>query len=158
MVSQLSIRKISIEDFEFWCQLLPGTSFEDFETLFVKLRIEEEQDKSYSFILENAKRPVGFIQVFNVLRRPSHSGMIEIMISETERKFGYGKKGITLLENFCFKNQNLRRLIAPISAENEASKALFTSLGYHKYFTDPSAFFFDGKPIPHEIWVKIKPD
>jgi RimJ/RimL family protein N-acetyltransferase len=108
--------------------------------------------------LGTEKRPVGFIQVFNVLRRPSYSGMIEIMISEPDRKFGFGKKGITLLESFCFKEQNLKRLIAPISPENEASKSLFTSLGYQKYFTDPSAFFLNGKPSAHEIWVKIKPD
>jgi hypothetical protein len=44
MTSQLSLRKVSVEDYQYWCHLLPSTSFEDFENLLIKLRIEEEQD------------------------------------------------------------------------------------------------------------------
>lgn len=84
--------------------------------------------------------------------------MIEISILESRRKLGYAKKGIKLLEDFCFKDLGLMRLIALILPENKASIALFTSLDYKKYFTDPSAFFFKNKPVAHEIWVKIKPE
>ena len=159
MTSQLTIRRLTNLDENFWCSdLVPSATHLDFENTFKKIIIEEQQDKSYSFILESNGESVGFIQVFNVLRYPACSGMIEIMISGSKRKLGYAKKGITLLEDFCFKDLGLMRLIAPISPGNDGSIALFTSLSYHKYFTDPSAFFFNKKPAAHEIWVKIKPE
>lgn len=159
MTFKLALRKLNTRDEYFWCnELAPGTTTKNFGKVFEDISLQEQQDKSYSFILEGNGKPIGFIQVFNVLRYPACSGMIEIMISESNRKRGFAKEGIKLLEDYCFKDLGLMRLIAPISPENNASIALFSSLGYLKYFSDPSAFFFNKKPAAHEIWVKINPE
>lgn len=158
MTAQFIMRKLTVNDYNFWCEAVPNTSLNDFEKLFKELTIQEQQDKSYSFVLEVGAETVGFIQVFNVLRYPACSGMIEISILASKRNLGYAKKGMTLLENFCFNDLSLMRLISPILPSNEASISLFSSLGYQKYFTDPSAFFFKKKPVAHEIWVKVKPE
>lgn len=149
-------RELSLTDFSLWSQYFdPHINLQNFEKMFIQLSAENEQDKSYSFILEEGAAVVGFIQVFNVLRGHSHSGMIEVMITDSKRKSGYGKLAIKLLEEFSFKELGLLRLIAPVSAENTASIALFTSLGYEKLYTDPSAFFFKGKPGSYEIYAKL---
>lgn len=156
MNSKIIMRKPSIEDYTSWCNGFSiNLSSQDFEKLLKKMDSQEQQDKSYSFILDEAGDMIGFVQVFNILRYPANSGMIEIAISESKRKLGYGKAAITMLENFCFNELALQRLIAPILPTNDASIGLFTSLNYQRYFTDPSAFFFDGKPVAHEIYVKI---
>lgn len=157
MTAKLNLQKLNIKDYNFWCDLVPGTTLKDFEIVLKRLDLEEQQDKSYSFVIETNEGPVGFIQVFNVLRSPACSGMIEIMISAKKRKLGYAKKAITLLEDICFNEMGLMRLIAPIAPDNSASIALFSSLGYEKYFTDKSAFFFNKEPVAHEMWIKIKP-
>lgn len=159
MNSQLIKRKLVTEDYPLWCRdFVPTTTPQDFENMLKEMNLLEQQDKSFSFVLEEESKLVGFIQIFNILRYPANSGMIEIMISEQKRKLGYAKKGMIFLENFCFNDLGLLRLIAPILPENHASISLFTSLGYQKYFTDPSAFFFGGKPVAHDIYVKLKPD
>jgi RimJ/RimL family protein N-acetyltransferase len=158
MTSEITLRRLTDLDKSFWCmELLPGTTAQDFEKILKDSILLEQQDKSYSFIIEATGNPVGYVQVFNVQRYPADSGMIEISISNSKRMSGYAKKGIQLLEDFCFEDLGLMRLIAPISPENTGSIALFSSLGYQKYFTDPSAFFFNKKPAAHEIWVKINP-
>jgi RimJ/RimL family protein N-acetyltransferase len=159
MTSLITKRRLTKQDEKFWCNdLCPGTLAQEFEDTFIKIINDEIQDKSYSFIIEANELPVGFMQIFNVLRHPSHSGMIEVSILESQRARGYAKKAILILEDFCFRELGLMRLISPINTNNVASIALFSSLGYEKYFTDPSAFFFNKKPAAHEIWVKIKPE
>lgn len=157
-MKNLSKRKLSNDDYNIWTTVfVPNTSREDFNRLLEKMKSGEEQDKSYSFFVEAENEVVGFIQVFNVLRAPSHSGMIEISIAEGKRKQGLGKLAIKLLEDFAFNELKLKRLLSPINKDNAASIALFTSLHYEKAYTDPSAFFFGGKPAPHEIYVKLAP-
>lgn len=158
MKSNLNKRKLTKEDYDIWCkEFAPNTTLEHFDSMLNEMSLLEKQHQSYSFVLEIEGSLVGFIQIFNVLKYPANSGMVEIVISESKRKMGYASKGMILLENFCFDDLGLMRLIAPILPDNYASIALFSSLGYQKYFIDPSAFFFDGKPVAHEIYVKLKP-
>ena len=92
------------------------------------------------------------------MRHPFQSGYIEVLIFEKYRKKGIGKKAILALEKFVFEELKLKKLVAPIESSNTASIALFSSLGYEKTNTDPYAFFIGGKPLPNEIFVKLRPD
>ena len=62
---------------------------------------------------------------------------------------------ICLLEKFCFEELKLKKLAAYILPENDASIALFSSLKYERIHSDPYAFFIKGKPVPHDVYVKL---
>ena len=131
MAPQFHFRKIQTSDYDFWSkELSVPDSLQHFEKLVSLLALEEEQKKSYSFILEVEGRPVGFFQVFDVLSVPERTGKIEISIAKSMQRHGYGKVCITFLEDFCFKQLDLKSLISIIRLENKASIALFESLGY----------------------------
>ena len=154
----LKLRKINQNDFQtwkegFWKDIDANES--DFKSLVKEINQQEKEDRSYSFYAELKNNPVGFLQVFDVLRHPSHSGKIEISIFEKHQKKGLGKKAICLLEKFCFEELKLKKLAAYIFPENDASIALFSSLKYERTHSDPYAFFIKGKPVPHDVYIKL---
>jgi RimJ/RimL family protein N-acetyltransferase len=155
-LANLIKQRITAEDFENWKSCFqPDVTLEEFRELLEQIKKEEEQDKSYSFLLKSDDHLIGFIQVFSVLRHPACSGCIEISIAGKYQRKGFGKKAIQILEAFCFEELGLCKLIAPIVKENKASIALFSSLAYERLYTDPYAFFFNTKPKAHEIFVKL---
>ena len=156
----LKLRKINQNDFQtwkegFWKDIDADEA--DFKNLVKEMNQQEKEDRGYSFYAELKSDPVGFVQVFDVLRHPSHSGKIEISIFEKHQKKGLGKKAICLLENFCFEELKLKKLAAYILPENDASIALFSSLKYERVYSDPYAFFLKGKPVPHDVYIKLNP-
>jgi RimJ/RimL family protein N-acetyltransferase len=56
---------------------------------------------------------------------------IEIMIAEAQsRGKGLAKEILTLLMGYAIKNLNLNKFVARIGEDNQASRNLFTTLGY----------------------------
>ena len=156
----LKLRKINQNDFQtwkegFWKDIDADEG--DFKNLVKEMNQQEQEDRGYSFYAELKSDPVGVVQVFDVLRHPSHSGKIEISIFEKHQKKGLGKKAICLLENFCFEELKLKKLAAYIFPDNNASIALFSSLKYERIYSDPYAFFLKGKPVRCEVYIKLNP-
>ena len=133
----------------------PNISYEDFQKLISEATRQESQDMMYSFWFQENGEVIGFLQIFGIIRHPFQSGHIEIVIFENFRKKGFGKKAIEALEDFSFNHLNLKKLVAPISPDNEASIALFKSIGFIKSHTDPYAFFLGGEFLAHEIYIKL---
>ena len=158
-MTNFSLKKFSSNDFQFWNDISYAVEREEFNQVAEKILDLEKQDKAYTFWLwdDLNNRPVAFVQLFNVLRFPALSANIEISVAEKFQRQGLGKKAILLLEKFAFVELGLLKLIAPISPENTPSMKLFTALGYSKLCEDPYAFFIDGKPMLHSIYVKLSP-
>lgn len=151
-----TLTKLKKEDFEIWkSEFNPKIEIGEFENLFEKIERDEKFGTAYTFWYVDNGDKIGFLQVFGVMRHPFQSGYIEISILEKYRKKGYGKKAIKALEDFSFNQLGIKKLVAPIAPENVASIALFNSLGFEKVHTDPYAFFFGGKAVAHEIYVKL---
>ena len=156
----LKLRKINQNDFQTWKEGFWKDIDADeghFKNLVKETNQQEKEDRGYSFYAELKSDPVGFVQVFDVLRHPSHSGKIEISIFEKHQKKGLGKKAICLLEKFCFEELKLKKLAAYIFPDNNASIALFSSLKYERVYSDPYAFFLKGKPERCEVYIKLNP-
>ena len=156
MDKNFELIKLNIEDFEIWKnELNPNIGLDEFKNLLGKIENDEKLGTSFTFWFEIEGQKVGFMQIFGVMRHPFQSGYIEISIFEKFRKKGLGKKAIIALEEFSFNELGLKKIVAPILPDNKASIALFSSLGFEKVHTDPYTFFFRGKPVAHEIYIKL---
>ena len=75
---------------------------------------------------------IGLIDLFEFDPKNNRAG-IGIVIQGTEnRKQNIGSEALELLIRYAFHHLNLHQLYANISAENEASIALFTKFGFQK--------------------------
>jgi RimJ/RimL family protein N-acetyltransferase len=157
-MSELRKRLVLETDIVFWKNNInPQMTEDDFAKLLQQIRDDQDRDKSYSFMLEDEGRTVGFIQIFGILRGPFMSGSIEVMIDKNERKKGLGKTAIEVLKDFCFNELGLLKIYGYIHPDNTASMALAKSLGAEDIGIDPYAYFINKKAEPHREYVCLNP-
>lgn len=77
----------------------------------------------------NAIYTLGCIDVYDFEARDSKAA-VGIFIAESERKKGYAKKAILLLEKMIKNIYNLHQLYAYVTEDNEDSKILFEKSGF----------------------------
>ncbi len=77
----------------------------------------------------NAIYTLGCIDVYDFEARDSKAA-VGIFIAKSERKKGYAKKAILLLEKMIKNIYNLHQLYAYITEDNEDSKILFEKSGF----------------------------
>lgn len=87
--------------------------------------------------------PVGYLQLLAyepISRRMS----VGLYIAPAYRRQGYGRELLQLAQEYAFRRLGLRMLYAEVLASNEASCALFRSLGYSHIATLPAWQWLDG--------------
>lgn len=88
--------------------------------------------KQKRFVLSDANSNVlGFVDLFDF--EPIHRRVgVGIVVHQTKRGLGLGKKGLMLLDLHCKTHLNIHCLYANIAAENKTSLRIFEHCGYEK--------------------------
>ena len=89
-------------------------------------------DGQLRLMIDGADRTLGCIDLFEFDKFNLRAG-VGILIAEPEdRKNGYAKEALSLLQNYCFEVLNLRQLFCHITVDNKASLQLFKTCGFEQ--------------------------
>lgn len=89
--------------------------------------------KQFRFVIcLNNGLPIGTIDLFDFDPQNLNVGVGILIGDEKLRNKGYAREALTLLLTYCKKSLKVNSLFCNIEESNEASKRLFTSLGFDK--------------------------
>ena len=97
---------------------------------------------------------VGLIDLFDFDPANRRAG-IGIVISDQDRRKGYGHEALGLLVKYAFGHLGLHQLFANIDSGNAASKALFATFGFHLIGTKKQWNFHDGRFHDEDLYQLI---
>ena len=102
------------------------------EAFIESQRLDIFQSRQQRLIIEeqSTRQAVGAIDLFEVDPLNRRAGVGILIHEPTDRTKGYGGEALRLLMEYARKSLNLHQLWCNIEAENQASKHLFTSLGF----------------------------
>ena len=111
--------------------------------------------KQKRFVLSDANSNVlGFVDLFDF--EPIHRRVgVGIIVHQTKRGLGLGKKGLMLLDLHCKTHLNIHCLYANIAAENKTSLRIFEHCGYEKVGIKKAWNFYQGAFHDEFLYQKL---
>ena len=111
--------------------------------------------KQKRFVLSDANSNVlGFVDLFDF--EPIHRRVgVGIVVHQTKRGLGLGKKGLMLLDLHCKTHLNIHCLYANIAAENKTSLRIFEHCGYEKVGIKKAWNFYQGAFHDEFLYQKL---
>lgn len=76
--------------------------------------------------------PMGLVDLYDFDPKHQRAGIGIVIFDEALRGKGYAKEAISVVQEYAFEHLDLHQLYAVITGDNEASKRLFSALGYEK--------------------------
>jgi len=86
--------------------------------------------KQLRLIIEFNNKPIGTIELFDFDPTHNRAGLGIWIVHHEDRRKGYAKEALNLLIDYSFNKLHLNQLYCNISASNQASINLFSSLDF----------------------------
>lgn len=118
--------------------------------------LEEGEDRKWAIALDGLDRAAGFTALYGLGRQLAPE--IGILIAPEARGEGVGRRALELTTDRAFGEFAAHRLYARILATNEASQALFSSLGFRCEGTMRGHVQRDRELIDVELWGLLRSD
>ena len=137
------LRAIDLEDVDFIAQVENDESLWEYSNViapFSKYIIEQYVLNSFKDIYETKQLRfiisdyedynLGIIDLFDFDFKNKRAGVGVLIAKTGDRKKGYAKEALKLLENYAFKQLDLHQLYCNINEDNFASLGLFEAAGF----------------------------
>lgn len=95
-------------------------------------------------ITSKTNEPIGFIDLFDYDSLNKHAG-VSIVITQSQRRKGFGKNALSLLMDYSFNDLGLHQLYSNVLEDNNESIRLFESVGFEKVGLKKMWRFYKGR-------------
>jgi RimJ/RimL family protein N-acetyltransferase len=112
------------------------------------------EDRKWAIAVDGLDRAAGFTALYGVGRQLAPE--IGILIAPEARGMGVGRRALELTVEEAFNEAGAHRLYARILATNEASKSLFSSLGFRHEGTMRGHVQRERQLIDVELWGLLR--
>lgn len=126
-----------------------STDIIEYEDHIMWFRRKLADDNEKLLIFMRDETPVGQIRLSN----DGHEVEISYSIDNRYRGMGYGKAIIRMAENVLRKEHYLGKVVGLVKKENEASKKVFSSLGYFE--SEEDGFFQYEKVLQSMLYFRV---